>query len=101
MQVRAEADQWGIPTPEDGASETLRVWLLDGFSVSVGSGKIEGRKWHLRKGASLVKLLALAPGHRLHRGRVMALLWPNLPSKAAANNLRYALHHVRRILEDA
>ncbi|MCA1729638.1 MAG: AAA family ATPase, partial [Actinobacteria bacterium] len=67
----------------------------------MGLRKIEGSLWHLRKGASLVKLLALAPGHRLHRERVMDLLWPNLAPKAAANNLRYALYHVRRILEGA
>jgi hypothetical protein len=34
--------------------------------------------WRLRKAAGLVKLLALAEGHRLHREQAMDLLWPDL-----------------------
>ena len=76
----------------------MRVWLLGGFRVRVGSRLIEGNRWRQRKAASLVKLLALAPGHRLHRERVMYLLWPDLGAKVAASNLRQALHVARRIL---
>ncbi len=101
MQIQAEHDRRGTSTREGGAPETLRVQLLGSFSVSVGSRNIEGSQWCLKKGASLVKLLALAPGHRLHRERVMDLLWPNLEPRAASNDLRYALHYVRRILEAA
>ena len=32
-------------------SEAMRMWLLGGFSVSVGSRTIEGRAWRLRKRA--------------------------------------------------
>ena len=53
----------------------------------------------MRKAASLVKLLALAPGHRLHREQAMELLWPNLGRMAASNNLRQALHTARQVLE--
>jgi predicted ATPase/DNA-binding SARP family transcriptional activator len=79
--------------------KALRVWLLGGFRVSVGLRSIEENKWRLKKAASLVKLLALAPDHRLHREQVMELLWPDLDSKAAANNLHYALYHARQALE--
>jgi predicted ATPase/DNA-binding SARP family transcriptional activator/DNA-binding CsgD family transcriptional regulator len=79
--------------------EVIRIGLLGGFRVSVGSRAIEEGAWRLRKAASLVKLLALAPGHRLHRERVMDLLWPELGAKAASNNLRQVLHVVRRTFE--
>jgi hypothetical protein len=46
--------------------EAVRIKLLGSFSVSVGSRTIQHNEWRLRKAASLVKLLALAPGHRLH-----------------------------------
>jgi two-component SAPR family response regulator len=65
----------------------VRIGLLGGFRVSVGARTIEKDAWRLRKAASLVKLLALAPGHRLHRERVMDTLWPELGRKAASNNL--------------
>ena len=54
--------------------EAVRVKLLGGFRVSVGPRVIEERSWSLKKARSLVKVLALAPGHRLHRERVMDLL---------------------------
>jgi predicted ATPase/DNA-binding SARP family transcriptional activator/DNA-binding CsgD family transcriptional regulator len=53
----------------------------------------------MRKAASLVKLLALAPWHHLHREQAMETLWPELGRVAASNNLRQALHSARRALE--
>ncbi|MGI9122385.1 MAG: tetratricopeptide repeat protein [Rubrobacter sp.] len=79
----------------------MRAWLLGGFWVSVGSQTIEQDQWRLRKAASLVKLLAIAPGHRIHREQVMNLLWPDLGRKAASNNLRPVLHAARKILDPA
>jgi DNA-binding SARP family transcriptional activator len=100
MQAQAEHDQWAPPTPQGGgAPETLRIWLLGGFRVSVGSRSIGEQEWHLRKAGSLLKVLALSPGHRLHREQAMELLWPDLDPKAALNNLHYALHVARRTLE--
>jgi len=100
MQTQAEHDQRSPPTPQGGgAPETLRIWLLGGFKVSVGSRSIGEQEWHLRKAVSLLKLLALAHGHRLHREQAMDLLWPDLEPKAALNNLNYALHVGRRTLE--
>jgi DNA-binding SARP family transcriptional activator len=79
-------------------SEAVRMWLLGGFRVSVGSRTVDEGAWRLRKAASLVKLLALAPGHRLHREQAMDLLWPDLGRRAASNNLRQVVHAARRTL---
>jgi DNA-binding SARP family transcriptional activator len=46
-----------------------------------------------------VKLLALAPRHRLHREHVMDRLWPDMDPEDGANNLHKALYVTRRILE--
>ena len=62
---------------------------------------IEESAWGLKKAAALVKFLALAPGHRLHREQAMDLLWPDLGRKAASNNLRRILHTARRVLDPA
>src|SRR5215212_1973715 len=80
-------------------SEAVRVWLLGGFRVSVGSRSVPQDAWRLRKAAALVKLLALTPGHRLHREQVMDILWPNSGRRAASNNLRKTLHAARRNLD--
>ena len=99
--MRAQREGRAEEGPRDarvGRPETVRVWLLGEFRVSVGTRTVEEGAWRLRKAAALVKLLALAPGHHLHRERAMDLLWPNLGRKAAANNLSQALHAARRAL---
>lgn len=79
--------------------DTVRIWLLGDFRVSVGSRTIQKDEWRLRKAASLIKLLALAPAHDLHREQITDRLWPGLGRGAAANNLRHTLHIARRVLE--
>lgn len=84
-----------------GQPEAVRLELLGGFRVAVGSRTVGEEEWRLRKAGSLVKLLALARGHRLHREQVLDLLWPELSPEAAANNLHRTLHFARRVLEPA
>ena len=69
--------------------EVVRVCLLGGFRVCVGERTGGGTGWRLKKAANLVKILALAPKHRLHREGAMELLWPDLEVGAATNNLRH------------
>src|SRR5262245_45280143 len=82
----------------DHDSQGLRVWLLGGFRVAVGSRIIAEAEWRLRKARNLIKVLALAPRYRLHREQVMELLWPDLEPQAAVNSLHQTLYVARRIL---
>lgn len=77
----------------------LRIQLLGGFRVWVGDRAIPDQVWRPRTTATILKLLALAPGYRLHREEVLELLWPETPVDAAANRLHGVLHAARRILE--
>jgi hypothetical protein len=79
--------------------EAVRIRLLGGFHLWVGHRVIEEGRWRLRKAKSLVKLLAVAPGHRLHREQVMETLWPVLEPHSASNNLHQILHAARRTFE--
>lgn len=54
--------------------------------------------WRRRRSADVLKLLALAPGHRLQREQMMDTLWPELSPEAAGANLRKATHYLRRAL---
>jgi DNA-binding SARP family transcriptional activator len=83
----------------DDDPDALCVHLLGGFRVLVGSRVIDDVEWRLRKAKTLVKLLTLAPGHRLHREQMMDVLWRDLDPEAAGNNLRKTLHVARRALE--
>ena len=46
---------------------TVRVSLLGGFAATVDGVVVPDSAWRLKKARELVKLLALADGHRLHR----------------------------------
>jgi DNA-binding SARP family transcriptional activator len=83
-----------VASLQDDAPE-LRVHLLGGFTITLGDQSLDTTGWRLRKAQHLVKLLLLAPGHRLHRERVFDLLWPDLDLDAAANNLHYIMHAAR------
>jgi len=76
----------------------LRIDLFGGFRVTVDGRAVPDAAWSRRKPATLIKLLALAPGHRLRREQVMDVLWPELDPSAAAANLRKALHSARRAI---
>lgn len=69
--------------------------MLGAFRVVVDGRTVPGDAWKRTKAAGLVKILALAEGHRLHRDVVADLLWPDLSAQAAASNLRKALHFAR------
>src|SRR5215203_4534723 len=88
-----------VDVEDAGRSEAVRVRLLGGFRVSVGPRAITQDAWRLRKAAALVKLLALASGHRLHREQAMDLLWPDANRRASSNSLRSTLHAARKILD--
>jgi predicted ATPase/DNA-binding SARP family transcriptional activator len=76
----------------------LSVRLLGAFRIEVDGRAVPARAWRLRKAADLVKLVALAPGQRLHREQAMDLLWPDKDPDAAANNLYQAIHGARRAI---
>ena len=75
-----------------------RVTLLGGFAAETGRSHVPDSAWRLRKAKELVKLLALADGHRLHREQAMDALWPDRGASAAANNLNQAVHAARKAL---
>jgi predicted ATPase/DNA-binding SARP family transcriptional activator len=85
----------------NGRSGPVVIELLGGFRVVAGGVAVPDGAWRLRKARGLIKLLALAPEHRLHRERVIDALWPDGDPAAASNSLRQALFAARRALDGA
>lgn len=75
-----------------------RVEVLGGFAVLVDGRPVPPDAWRSRRASDLVKMLALEPGHALHREQVMDALWPALEPEAAGANLRKAIHYARRAM---
>jgi pimeloyl-ACP methyl ester carboxylesterase/DNA-binding SARP family transcriptional activator len=78
--------------------QDVDVRLLGTFAVEVDGTEIPSSAWPQRRAADVVKLLALARGHRLPRDRVLEALWPHLEPQAAAAALHKAAHYARRTL---
>lgn len=72
--------------------------MLGAFGVVIDGRPVQDDAWKRTKAAGLVKILALAEGHRLHKDVVADLLWPDLSAQAAASNLRKAMHFARAAL---
>lgn len=81
--------------------ERVDVSLLGRFEVRVDDEPVAAAAWTHGRARELVKLLALVPGHRLPRDRVLDALWPQLGADAALANLHKAAHHGRRALGHA
>lgn len=82
----------------DANSHDLTIRLLGGLRVQVAGRELpELGRW--KRPAELLEILALAPGHAVHREWVQDRLWPELDCEAAGNNLHGTLHSLRRLLE--
>lgn len=79
---------------------TCRVSLFGDFRVELDGVTVEATRWPTRRAADLVKILALASSHQLHREQLIDALWPELGPSAGAANLRKAMHFARRALGD-
>ena len=79
-------------------SNEVRLWLLGGFRAEVDGQPVPAAAWRRSGATALVKLLALRPGHRLHREQAIDRLWPEADATAGAARLNKALHFARRAL---
>ena len=93
--TRAQPKPAGASGP---GGTSVRVRLLGGFEVEVDGRPVPGSAWRLRKASELVRILSLAPGHRVHREALMEQLWPDRPLEAASNNLHQAIRVARAAL---
>ena len=84
---------------EYSVKTTMVIRLIGGFSISNGQETISSTAWKSHRARNLVKLLALTPGHRLHRDQAIEVLWPDLDVKTATNDFHQALYSARRVLD--
>ena len=84
-----------------GTHGHLRIELLGGFAVGVDGRWLGEEAWRLRKAKSLVKLLALAPRHRMTWEQLGEALWPQKDAAAVRNNFHQTLRAARDAIESA
>src|SRR5437868_2468065 len=77
----------------------VHITLLGRFEVTVDAVPVAASGWTRRHAAALVKVLAMAPGRRLHREQVIDLLWPDDTVDEAVPKLHKAAHFARRAID--
>jgi DNA-binding SARP family transcriptional activator len=88
----------GAATGENRAMPTVHITLLGRFAMTVDDATVADSHWARRHAAALVKVLAMAPGRRLHREQILDLLWPDDTIEEAAPKLHKAAHFARRAI---
>ncbi|MFE6733871.1 ATP-binding protein [Microbacterium sp. NPDC057650] len=88
-----------VPATDAPAAPRLRLHLLGGFRATRDTEPALPEAWPRPSARILVKLLAVAPGHRLHRDEIIAVCWPDATPDAATRSFGVALHAARRALE--
>ncbi len=78
----------------------VKLRLLGGFGIEIDGRVLDESAFVRRQAASLVKLLALADGHRLHREQVIDALWPASDVAEAAPRLHKVASYVRTATGD-
>ena len=78
---------------------TIHITLLGRFAVTVDGEPVAANNWSRRQAAALVKVLALAPGRRMHREQIFDLVWPDDTIDEAAPKLHKAAHFARRAID--
>ncbi|UCG24428.1 MAG: winged helix-turn-helix domain-containing protein [Chloroflexota bacterium] len=72
--------------------------LLGPFQLLLDDAPVTN--WKSKKVQALLAYLAVEDGHPHHRDTLASMLWPDQPDRAARDNLRYALYHLRRTIGD-
>src|SRR5436190_7881709 len=89
----------GEAAASPAASAAMQVRLLGRFAVAVEGREIALQEWGSHKAQQLVKLLALAPEHRLARDQIIDALWPESDPEAVANTFYQTIYYARRTLD--
>jgi DNA-binding SARP family transcriptional activator len=76
----------------------LSISLLGGFEVTLDGQPVTG--FESNKVRALLAYLATETGRAHSRDKLAGLLWPDMPDRAARNNLRYALSNLRKAIGD-
>jgi DNA-binding SARP family transcriptional activator/tetratricopeptide (TPR) repeat protein len=75
--------------------------VLGGFRIRVGDATLPPESIEGRKPRTLLKLLALQPGHLVVRDRAIDHLWPDLDAAGGSAQLYKAVHHLRKAFGSA
>src|SRR6516165_339521 len=88
-EISSSLPRVDVPRPRYSVSEgipLLRVRLLGGFCVQRTEVGQVVSEWQRRSAKTLIKILAVLPGHAVHREQITDILWPGVDNESALNS---------------
>lgn len=79
---------------------TMHIQLFGTTTCTINRTPVTPQLWRSRRAYDLFLYLLSIDRHTCARTTLTALFWPDLDDKAAANNLRVALHRLRHIMAE-
>ena len=76
----------------------LEVRCLGRFKISLAGNQVE--RWQSVKAKSVFQYLLMRPRQPIVKEVLMEMLWPECDPRVASNNLKAAIHGLRRTLDD-
>jgi len=77
--------------------DQISIFLMGRFQLTLNGASVTGIESD--RGRALLAYLALETDHPHSREALAGLLWPDVPERAARQNLRQALYNLRRALD--
>lgn len=87
----------GSPAPTSSAQAHVRIHTLGEFVVEIKGRRLYDRDWKGQRTKSLLLALIGEGGYKVPAERLSDLLWPDSDGDQAAQNLKVALHRLRRL----
>ncbi|MCX7250578.1 MAG: hypothetical protein NTX37_03575 [Burkholderiales bacterium] len=87
----------GSPAPASSAQAHVRIHTLGEFRVEIKGRRLYDRDWKGQRTKSLLLALIGEGGYKVPAERLSDLLWPDSDGDQAAQNLKVALHRLRRL----
>ncbi len=87
----------GGPAPASSAQAHVRIHTLGEFVVEIRGRRLYDRDWKGQRTKSLLLALIHEGGYKVPAERLSDLLWPDSDGDQAQQNLKVALHRLRRL----
>ena len=88
-------------SPEPSMPQPLHIRMLGRFSVSLSARQVPVETWQRKAAVTVLKILAMHPGHLVPRDRLVEFLWPGVDERHGRDRLKVAVYSLRQLLGHA
>ncbi len=96
---RQEPNAPAIAVARAPAIARLRIRCFGHFEIEIDGRRLPSSAFQRRDALTLLKILVLRAGKKVHRARINEWLWPDVPERVGINRLHGIVHALRAVIE--